>query len=254
MKIAEDLASYYDHEADKFHGTRQRHRPEFDLLAEQIRENFPRKKKIRILEIGCGSGRLYGYLSKEFPSKDFDYTGIDISKSLIQIAKKEYPKARREVHNMISFLGSAEQESYDLIIGIASFHHLPTPRERRATASNIYRALTYDGLLFMTNRTDSDRFRKRFRSSIVQARRKSIVSFGIYKPNDLFLPRKNDAHEKIFFRYYHIFSLRELEKIGISTGFGSLVQFYLTSTGEHTDDKRQSRNSCSIWKKEVFVG
>lgn len=154
---------------------------------------------------------------------------------------------------MVRFLRAAGQETYDLIVGIASFHHLPTGRDRVLTAHAIYRALSYDGLFFMTNRSDSDRFRKRFRSSIVQARRKSIVSFGIYRPNDLFLPWKNDAHEKIFFRYYHIFSLRELEKIAQTAGFGSINQFYLTSSGEQTMDKKHSRNSCSMWKKEVFV-
>lgn len=254
MKVEDNLASYYDHEADKFHGTRQRHRPEFDLLAEEIRESFAKRKKIRVLEIGCGSGRLYGYLCKTFPSKEFDYTGIDISKSLIQIAKKDHPDASWKVDNMVSFLQKADQESYDLVIGIASFHHLSSARDRLITANSIYRSLAYDGLFFMTNRTDSDRFRKRFRGSIVSARWKSIVSFGIYRPNDLFLPRKNDAHEKIFSRYYHIFSLPELEKIGTAAGFGSIVQFYLTATGEKTMDKRHSRNSCSVRKKEVFVG
>lgn len=59
MTIQDTLASYYDLESAKFHGTRQRHWPEFDLLAAEIRTQFPRKKKIRVLEIGCGSGRLY---------------------------------------------------------------------------------------------------------------------------------------------------------------------------------------------------
>lgn len=213
MNFLERLADYYDKEAEKFHRTRQRHRPEFDILAEEIRRRFSRKKNIRILELGCGSGRLLGYLQKKMPKKQFIYTGVDISRGLINIAKKDYPDATWKVNNMTSFLSSTNQESYDIVIAIASFHHLPSFRMRVTTANHIYRSLSYDGFCFLTNWSDSKRFRQRFRRSIYTALRKSIVSFGIYRPNDLFLPRKSDKKDKIFFRYYHIFTLQELEKI-----------------------------------------
>ena len=138
---------------------------------------------------------------------------MDISKGLITIAKREYPDAERKVTNMTSFLQSTNQESYDIIIGIASFHHLPSFGLRITTANHIYRSLSYDGLCFLTNRSASDWFNKRFRPSIMKASLKCLVSFGIYKPNDLFLPRKNDKKGETYFRYYHIFSLEELEKI-----------------------------------------
>lgn len=114
---------------------------------------------------------------------------------------------------MTEFLQNANQESYDIIIAIASFHHLPSYRLRVTTANHMYRVLAYDGMCYMTNRSDSDRFRKRFRSSIYTARRKSIVSLGLYRTNDLFLPWKNEKNHQVFQRYYHIFSLTELERI-----------------------------------------
>lgn len=176
MSFLDDLASYYDHEADKFHHTRQRHWPEFDVLVEEIKKHFSKKKKLRILEIGCGSGRLYGHLREAIATKDFAYTGIDISKNLIQKAKTDYPDATRKVGNMTEFLQNTKQEDYDIIIGIASFHHLPSSRTRITTANHVYRALAYDGICFLTNRSDSEWFTKRFRKSIVSARLKSILS------------------------------------------------------------------------------
>lgn len=219
MSFISDLADYYDHEADKFHKTRQRHWPEFDVLVEEIKKHFAKKKKLRVLEIGCGSGRLYGHLSKSIPTKDFSYTGIDISKNLIAKAKEQYPDATWKVANMTEFLHDTKQENYDIIIGIASFHHLPSSRTRITTANHIYRSLSYDGICFLTNRSDSEWFKKKFRRSIVEAWRKSIISFGIYRPNDLFLPWKNELHNKVFYRYYHIFSQKELENIAKISGF-----------------------------------
>lgn len=116
MNFLESLADYYDKEAEKFHRTRKRHRPEFDVLAAEIKRRFPRKKKLRVLEIGCGSGRLYGFLAKSFTTKEFAYTGVDISRNLIQKAKEEFPDATRKVSNMTEFLQNVKQESYDIIV------------------------------------------------------------------------------------------------------------------------------------------
>lgn len=253
MNFLESLADYYDTEADKFHQTRQRHRPEFDILVAEIKKRFPRKKNLRVLELGCWSGRLLTYLQKKLPTKELIYTGVDISKGLISIAKKDHPDATRKVGNMTEFLCNTKQESFDIIIGIASFHHLPSMAVRTTTANHMYKALAYDGMCFMTNWSDSDRFRKRFRSSIYLAIWKSIVSFGIYRPNDLFLPWKSEKLQKTFYRYYHIFSLKELERIAKMAWFGHIEQFYLTADGEQTLERKNSRNSCSMRAKEVFI-
>lgn len=254
MSFISDLAHYYDHEADKFHQTRQRHWPEFDVLIDEIKTQYTKKKKLRILELGCGSGRLYGVLQKAFPTKELAYTWVDISEKLIEKARQDYPAITWLVGNMTTYLQMAEQEEYDIVIGIASFHHLPSSNLRVTTANYIYRSLAYDGFCFFTNRSDSERFRTKFRSSIIQARWKTIVSFGIYKPSDLFLPWKNEWHSKVFYRYYHIFSPKELEDIAKISWFGDIQQFYLTSEWERTNNKKISRNLCSIRKKNVFLG
>ena len=114
---------------------------------------------------------------------------------------------------MTTFLQKVKQEEYDMIICIASFHHLPSSRVRITTANHMYRALSYDGLCFMINRSESDWFKKRFRKSISVALWKSIASLGVYRPNDLFLPWKSDNQHKIYYRYYHIFSEKELVNI-----------------------------------------
>ena len=43
-----------------------------------------------ILEIGCGTA----HRSKYFIDKGYDYAGLDISKSMIELAKKHYPSTK----------------------------------------------------------------------------------------------------------------------------------------------------------------
>ncbi len=45
-----------------------------------------------ILDVGCGFGDLYGYLSEQ--GIHVDYTGVDINRNFIKTAKEVYPDAR----------------------------------------------------------------------------------------------------------------------------------------------------------------
>jgi ubiquinone/menaquinone biosynthesis C-methylase UbiE len=53
QKIKKNLKEFYDDQADKFHNTRKKKWPEFQILLNEI--NKIDKKTIKILEIGCGS-------------------------------------------------------------------------------------------------------------------------------------------------------------------------------------------------------
>jgi predicted TPR repeat methyltransferase len=67
---------------------------------------------------------LYAYLSKQ-TKKTIKYTGVDIADKLLAIGKKAYPEAKLIHADMIDFIQKGKQESVDIIICLASFHHLP---------------------------------------------------------------------------------------------------------------------------------
>ena len=62
-------------------------RPETELIVEEVLNNFKLKeKKLKILDIGTGSGCLAISLAKEFVNSKV--TAIDVSKKALQVAKK----------------------------------------------------------------------------------------------------------------------------------------------------------------------
>lgn len=105
QRIHEDLAKFYDHEASKYANTRKKIRLEADIFIETIRA-FP-KESLKILELGCGSGRLLEHLST-ITEKQIEYTGVDISRGLIKEAQNiKTPKNIEKtfiITDMISFL------------------------------------------------------------------------------------------------------------------------------------------------------
>lgn len=59
---------------------------------------------------------------------------------------------------MSSYLAKIPQESYDIVISVAAYHHLPTAKERIFVNKNIYKVLSYEGLYIMTNWSRSQWF------------------------------------------------------------------------------------------------
>lgn len=173
MHYKRELQQCYNEEANKFSQTRQKHWHEFDYIIEKI--NKLPNKTIRIVELGCGDGRLYDYIHKN-TTKKIHYTGIDFSKELLKIAKKKHPEATRVCDDMINGIKTIAQESCDIVVSIAAFQHLPTRRERNFVLKSSYRALTYDGLYIMVNRAYSDRFYKKYRPQMVISIIKYILS------------------------------------------------------------------------------
>lgn len=239
----DELRDFYDTNAERFHQTRKKHRPEFDLLIKEI--NALTKDHIRIVEYGCGSGRFFGYL-QEHCTKKFTYTGVDLSKNLIAIAKQQYPNGQFTVNDMISDIEQRTQEWTDLIICIASFQHLANRKERLQFLKNCYRILRYEGQVMMLNRSYSRRLIRKHRQAILPSLIKRCISFGHQERNSHFIPRKEK--NVTFKRFYHFFTRKELLKLGSLSHFLIKKIDYVNNAWEYTK-RTQSQNSLTIFVK-----
>lgn len=247
MNHTAELKKFYNHQALKFSETRKKTWPEFPFIVKEIESHY--KKKVKILELGCGDGRLVGYL-REHCSKSFTYTGIDLSNKLIDIALTNYSQEHFEVSEMWEFLEQSEQEHYDIIIAVASFQHLSDKKSRLLVLHHCYKTLDYDGKLIMINRSFSKRFFDKFWKPIIESLRKSLYSLGLHTFNDILVPWK--SHGTIFYRYYHIFLLSEIKELFRLTGFIKKQASYITSDGIMTDHRLRSRNTWFVAEKNVL--
>ena len=95
-----------------------------------------------MLEIGCGNGRD----AKEILRHTQDYTGIDISSNLIQLARNNNPQAsfiQADIENY------TPQKGLDVIFAFASLIHVS-----KETLENVmvrlYESLNQNGILFVS--------------------------------------------------------------------------------------------------------
>lgn len=255
MNIQSSLRDFYDAQAEKYYHTRNKHRADANIFLDEIKNSG--KKTISILEFGCGSGRLLAHLAQTKWIK-INYVGVDISKNLLSFAKKQIsgksaPKninATFVCDNIAHYLKWLKQESFDFVIGVASFQHIATSKERFFVVKNIYRILKYDGKLIMTNRSFSRWFIKKFQKDFLHAIRKYIISLGKHERNSIMVPWKND--KTIDKRFYHIYTLAELRKIVSLSGF-IIEKIWYLHKWIVTSSWKESQNSLIIAKKSIFL-
>ena len=200
-KIKKDLQQVYNNISQEFSASRVFPWEELEIFIPHIKDGD------KILDLGCGNGRLIKALQES--KKDFDYLGVDFSDGLIDRAREQFPDKKFELNDISKV--DFEANSFDTVFVIATFHHLPSKKERQELLNKINIWLKPGGYLIMTNWNLWQRkYMKHY-----------FKKFWLKKSwNDFFVSwQMYSGKSKKFWRYYHSFSTRELESLLKKTGF-----------------------------------
>jgi 2-polyprenyl-3-methyl-5-hydroxy-6-metoxy-1,4-benzoquinol methylase len=113
-------------------------------LVPNLVENL--KNGIRVLDVGCGSGRALNLMAKNFPNSQF--TGYDFSKEAIQYATSESEKLGNqntffEIQDVEHF---SKTEKFDLVTAFDAIHDQAAPAK---VLENIKGVVKDDGIFLM---------------------------------------------------------------------------------------------------------
>lgn len=135
----------YDKMADDWSSTRQTFWPELtDKIQRYVFGNHD--DNIKLLDVGCGNGRLLSIIPKD----KIDYLGVDVSKELLFIAKKNNPDFNFAlVDPMMDSLSNFEDGEFERIVSIGVLHHIP-PNVVENWLANIYRVTADDSFSVFT--------------------------------------------------------------------------------------------------------
>ena len=189
--------------ADKFSATRKNFWSDLKFI-----NRFARTDD-RILDYGCGNGRLLEIL----PSP-IQYYGLDVSERLLSLAQKRYSGKSDSQLNWQKIRAFPEKLSFsdnyfDVVYSIAVFHHLPGASYRQAVLKELKRVLKPHGYLIVTV---WNLWQARYRKRIFQNWRKKVSGKSWLDWNDCYLDFK-DNQGRIFSRYHHAFTQRELKNL-----------------------------------------
>lgn len=177
----------YNHIASEFSNSRKYLWPEIKTFSHYIKDNQ------KILDLGCGNGRLLNLLN----DYNIEYIGVDNSKELIKEAGKKHPEGNFKIAQLTSLPFTANK--FNLIFSIAVIHHLPSQEKRREAVREIKRVLKKEGLLIVSVwNLNRPKYLKQIQKS--QRNHPYLESGDWLKPW---------GSEKKHFRYYHAFKKKE---------------------------------------------
>lgn len=177
------------------------------------------KKGDKVLDVGCGFGRLYHLLE----DLQVNYVGIDQSEEQIKLARREFPSQEFMIAEMTKL--PFKNGEFDIIYCLAVFHHLLDKETQLAALREMKKTLKPEGLVVIAN------------WNLFGADRQEKIKDGDYESmgeNNFMVPWKNTAGKIIGERYYHAFTLVELKDLFQLSGF-EVEDNYYTKKGERSD-------------------
>lgn len=218
IDILSDIEKGYDLIAEKFSLTRAFMWQDLEFVKDLV------KPGDRVLDYGCGNGRLAGYLEGTYK----DFVGVDISQKLIDLAKQRYHSEKTEfikIHPVKSREAGAppaqfnrasfqfkklpfKDNYFDVIFSIAVFHHFPSEEYAIDVIKELRRVLKPDGKIVITV---WNLWQKQYLKYHKKSKKEWLEAEIPFK-----------AGNKIFNRYHHPFKMGELKALFREAGFKAL--------------------------------
>lgn len=222
-QIKSELKQTFDTIAPHFDITRYKPWPESKRFISTL------KNGSTVLDLGCGNGRNSIYLAKE----GMKVIGIDFSKGLIKIAKNkmEWKEVADRVDLIEGDIGSLplRNKSIDVVLYIATLHHLPTPQERLQSLLEIKRCLKPGGSALVSAWAQEQ---EKFKDDLEKSKENQEEGFEY---GDIFLPWKMKEGRELQ-RYYHLFSKEEFEDLIGKSGL-EIIKIFFSADNHYAELK-----------------
>lgn len=176
---------------------RSRPRP---LIQEKLKDI---KKGSKVLDVGCGNGISV----LELPD-NVKYMGIDTCKAFIEIAKNNYPDKNFIYYDKETL--PCNENTFDWVLCIATLHHIPSKEKRKIMVKELKRVTKKGGKILVTV---WDQWNIHFAPFIIKNILKKSIGLSTLDWKDCFYSWKDPSGEIIGDRYFHAFTLKELNRL-----------------------------------------
>jgi SAM-dependent methyltransferase len=140
---------FYAAHAPEFSATRESPWPGWERALDPLGDLVSAGPTLRILDVGCGSGRLAGWLEQRL-TRPHRYVGLDRSLPMVAIGRGARASSARGwiLGDVLATEGRipCRDAAFDAVLAFGLLHHLPSFRLRRALIADLLRLLRPGGI------------------------------------------------------------------------------------------------------------
>jgi tRNA (cmo5U34)-methyltransferase len=125
MSTFEKMGDFFDKRSDLYDDHMKESIEFFEQLYTQISTFIlPTQAKIKILDLGCGTGLELQHIFKLAPNAEI--TGIDLSSKMLDILKVKYKSRLKQINLIIGsyLIAPLGKGKYEYVVSVETFHHL----------------------------------------------------------------------------------------------------------------------------------
>ena len=212
--------AFYAKHAEEFLATRAAPWPGWRRVLPHLEDLPPVSTAPRILDLGCGNGRLGGWL-EQYLLRPHAYVGLDRSLPLLSQARHLFVGGRSPARLQVDLVAAAggipcRDGAFDAVLALALLHHLPSFDLRRALIADALRAVRPGGMLALSfwQFAEEERFARRSLSwDELDRDRATPVDPAELEDGDRLLLWGERGKEAPAVRYCHHASLEEVTRL-----------------------------------------
>lgn len=248
---------FYSQAAPSFDATRQTAWTGWLKLIPILTPLFELNQSLRILDVGCGNGRFLEFLEKAFPTKSFEYFGLDLSQELLTKAKAKFTTPKNEIKSqwqkfdlVQTWLDNPDlsqlsipiwRQTYDLIVVFGVLHHLPSCQLRLDWLKKLGSQVANGGFLITTDWQFQNEA-ARFQTKTIMPELVGLTTDKL-EENDLILDWKQG---KTHYRYCHLANPAEL--LTQTQALAQTLPQLQLRTSFQADGRSDTLNHYRVWQ------
>ena len=139
------IKKHFEEEAAAFDQTIVKLIPYYDQMIRALIDaiHFKPTNKIRIIDLGCGTGTLAKQLADKFPNSKI--VCLDIASKMIELARHKL-SAHKNIEFVVGDFSKIDfQEQFDVVVSSLALHHIQTDDGKIEFYTKIYNVLTNNG-------------------------------------------------------------------------------------------------------------
>ncbi|MFB3897123.1 MAG: methyltransferase domain-containing protein [bacterium] len=130
--------------------------PYYSQMIGAIINNLPfnEDKKIKVLDLGCGTGTISYLIHQRYPNMEL--TCVDVSQQMLEVAKDKLKRVKKVTFILGDFHSYRITGKFDAIVSSLALHHLESEQDRDIFYTSIYQSLKSGGIFINADIMKSD--------------------------------------------------------------------------------------------------